>query len=240
MKKRLLLLLFSSFIFSGCNLSVSEPIYFVGSEGQAGGIIFYDCDADNNLGNSDGLISDDIDWRFLEAAPGDLIQESNGGIPRVNHDEEFRQHFRFGYYRYEEGDLNRFVNISNIELTETSTKQGIGEGKKNTELLVAAMGDKAYKQFNGGLKDWYAAKLCEGLDFGGYSDWFLPSYEELKLLFLHKELLSNLDPMPLYSYWSSSEGTLPTNAYQLYFISGINEQDDRAKSCGVRTIRRFK
>ncbi len=46
--------------------------YKVGDIGPAGGYIFYDCDADNDSGNKDGLISSECGWRFLEAAKDDL------------------------------------------------------------------------------------------------------------------------------------------------------------------------
>ena len=40
--------------------------------GQAGGFVFYDCDADNLFGNDDGLISSECGWRFLEVTPFDI------------------------------------------------------------------------------------------------------------------------------------------------------------------------
>ena len=46
--------------------------YRVGEKGPSGGYVFYDCDADNNWGNKDGLKSSECGWRFLEAAPSDL------------------------------------------------------------------------------------------------------------------------------------------------------------------------
>ena len=43
-----------------------------GGKGPAGGYVFYDCDADNDSGNPDGLISTECGWRYLEAAPKDI------------------------------------------------------------------------------------------------------------------------------------------------------------------------
>ena len=54
----------------------------MGSRGAAGGIVFYDCDLDNEEGNADGLISSECGWRFLEAAPQDIGEAI------------------FGYYRF--------------------------------------------------------------------------------------------------------------------------------------------
>ena len=46
----------------------------------------------------------------------------------------------------------------------------IGCGQSNTDLIVASQG--AEKK--------YAASLCDNLSLGGFSDWFLPSLDELK------------------------------------------------------------
>jgi hypothetical protein len=238
MKKSLLFLLLSIFIFSGCNLSVNEPTYSVGSTGQAGGIIFYDCDADNDSGNSDGLISETSGWRFLEAAPRDLSYIH--GVSTVNFDEDFRQHFHYGYYRKNVDTQNLFANDSSIELSTTKTSPDIGKGKANTELLVAAMGITSYNNFAGtGFND-CPAKICADLEYGGKSDWFLPSVEELKLVYSQRNIIGNFDPMPLNrSYWTSTEATVNT-AYRIdFFNNGLLESVNRDESTGIRTIRRF-
>lgn len=45
----------------------------IGSKiGPAGGFILYDCDADNEKGNADGLKSVESGWRYIEVASTDL------------------------------------------------------------------------------------------------------------------------------------------------------------------------
>jgi hypothetical protein len=56
---------------------------------------------------------------------------------------------------------------SNIE-----TGTDIGAGKANTDAIIAAQGDGNY-----------AAALCRKLKVKGYSDWFLPSKDELDLIY---------------------------------------------------------
>ncbi|TVR53587.1 MAG: DUF1566 domain-containing protein [Spirochaetaceae bacterium] len=84
---------------------------------------------------------------------------------------------------------------------------GIGTGAANTAAIVAAL-DLA------GVSDEYAARFADELevtnDGDTFSDWFLPSRDELDLM--HKNLSENGiggffsdDNYPDYVYWSSTE-----------------------------------
>ncbi len=52
--------------------AVWKKTYAVGDSGPAGGIIFYDVDADNGNTSNDGLDSKTLGWRYLEAATSNL------------------------------------------------------------------------------------------------------------------------------------------------------------------------
>jgi hypothetical protein len=75
------------------------------------------------------------------------------------------------------------------------TQTNVGSGKRNTQLIV----DK--------MREWgetgTAAQRCDGLVFDGFNDWFLPSGDELDLMYdnLRGKGLGNFSG----SYWSSSE-----------------------------------
>ena len=148
------------------------------TEGPAGGIIFYDKGE-----SSDG-------WRYLEAAPADLWIVD--GIPALDltFDEYYADEYYqvFGYYRKDASSNNMYVNgketLGNYSKAEELTGTGIGAGKKNTELLAKAMGDKTYYTM-GAKKVVYAAKLCQDLVFNVFDDWFLPSKDELNLLYVN-------------------------------------------------------
>ncbi|MCU0378384.1 MAG: DUF1566 domain-containing protein [Bacteroidales bacterium] len=55
-----------------------------------------------------------------------------------------------------------------------ATGTATGTGNSNTNIIVAAQGEGEY-----------AAKICEGLDLNDYSDWFLPSMDELNAMYVN-------------------------------------------------------
>jgi hypothetical protein len=75
----------------------------------------------------------------------------------------------------------------------SGTGTAVGTGKTNTTAIVAGCNAT-------GL----AARLCDQLELNGYSDWFLPSKDELNLMYqnLHAQGLGNFSN---FLYWSSSE-----------------------------------
>ena len=209
--------------------------------GPAGGYVFYDCDADNDSSINDGrgednLMSSECGWRYLEAAPADLYLVK--GVPTVDSTMEGysdgTQCFIFGFYR--ETSDGRDVRLS----TETR----IGEGFSNTDVLVSNMKDSVYTTDSPGTDTTssYAARLCDVLEYEAngdvFNDWFLPSSEELNLMYenLHKQDLGSFaDDF----YWSSSE----YNAYFAWkqlFIIGSQDDGLRYHECRVRPIRAFK
>jgi hypothetical protein len=84
----------------------------------------------------------------------------------------------------------------------TSTE--IGAGLNNTNIIIA---------FNSGQPAFFTmAKYCGDLTLGGYSDWFMPSKDELYQIGLQRVLLGlGDDPYNSsfwWSFWSSSESDL--------------------------------
>lgn len=187
-------------------------------KGPSGGYVFYDCDADNDFGNADGLTSAECGWRYLEAAPSDLEGK-----------------YQFGYYR----------TSDNGKALEVGTSEKIGSGKANTEALVKAMGEMAYKDTSGKSKGEYAAKVCDDysitVDGTVYDDWFLPSMDELKFMYvnLYKQGMGSFPNYGDYYYWSSTESS-NINAWTQFFLTGKQPFYARYNDCRVRPIRAFK
>jgi hypothetical protein len=106
----------------------------------------------------------------------------------------------------------------------------VGSGKRNTELIVER------------LKQWgesgRAAQLCTSLNFDGYNDWFLPSKDELDLMYknLKQKGLGSLNDT---WYWSSSQGSSSYSWLQ-HFSRG-NQTNDffRYSTYTVRAVRAF-
>jgi hypothetical protein len=101
------------------------------------------------------------------------------------------------------------------------------DGKANTELIVKAQG-------NTGV---YAAKICRDYKGGGYSGWFLPSKDQLNILYQNRHLLDNFADQ---IYWSSTEYDIGS-AWVQDFTNGDQYLDNTSDGANVHTraIREF-
>ena len=75
-----------------------------------------------------------------------------------------------------------------------ATATAIGSGNANTNAIIASQGAGSY-----------AAEACADLVSGGYSDWYLPSADELKLLYANIAIYAGMNVAT--RYWTSSETT---------------------------------
>jgi len=105
------------------------------------------------------------------------------------------------------------------------TSTAIGGGQANTTAIV-----------NGCSTAGTAAQICDTLTLGGYSDWYLPSKDELNKLFLSKDAVGGFSSN---YYWSSSE--LGANyAWIQNFVSGVqNNGGFKSDAFYVRAVRAF-
>ena len=74
-----------------------------------------------------------------------------------------------------------------------TTSEGIGTGRDNTKNIIEIQG-----------KGVYAASICASYKGGGKNDWFLPSIDELNLMY-ENLYLENIGSIVADGYWSSSE-----------------------------------
>ena len=113
----------------------------------------------------------------------------------------------------------------------------IGTGNSNTNLIVAVQGPGNY-----------AASLCANLVLGGYSDWYLPSKDELNLLYLNRVAIGGFASTGTnfnVTYRSSSEDVNDGNggkyvAWSQNFSTGaFNNNTIKYYDMRVRAVRSF-
>jgi TolB-like protein len=119
----------------------------------------------------------------------------------------------------------------------TGTNTGVGFGKRNTELIVERLRTLG--------ENGKAAQLCVSLDFDGYKDWFLPSKDELDLMYknLKQKGLGGFKTVQdstnyTHWYWSSSQ-TRTGNTWFQRFSDGGQESGNKSYTNSVRAVRAF-
>jgi hypothetical protein len=88
-----------------------------------------------------------------------------------------------------------------------------------------------------------AAKMAHDYTLNGYSDWFLPSKDELNLLYLQKDVVGGFTEVPADTntlYWSSSEyNNSGTHAWLQDFSDGSQYFMFKSQLARVRAVRAF-
>jgi hypothetical protein len=116
-----------------------------------------------------------------------------------------------------------WYNGTNVYTGANST--AIGTGNANTNMIVAIQGNGSY-----------AAKICSDMIMNNYTDWYLPSKDELNKMYLNKTLIGGFAND---YYWSSSENNLGT-AWAQYFQNGTQgAYYSKSNPLKVRPIRAF-
>jgi hypothetical protein len=119
-------------------------------------------------------------------------------------------------------------------LNTGATGTAVGTGAENTRKIIAVQGTK----YN------YAALVCANYRGGGFADWFLPSKDELYLLYKQK-IAGVVKGFTWGAYWSSSEfyvASFPKQQAYAWTKIFYNENafySLKDRVCGVRAIRAF-
>jgi hypothetical protein len=110
--------------------------------------------------------------------------------------------------------------------------QAIGTGAQNTIDIM-----------NGCSEAGIAARFCGDLVLDGYSDWYLPSLDELNKLYLNKVAIGGFaaGDFPISIYWSSTAFNNGNNdaAWGLFFYDGIQYPKAKVDYLSVRAVRAF-
>lgn len=122
-------------------------------------------------------------------------------------------------------DLGSHAWWNGTHTTTGAIATRIGAGKTNTRKIIVSQGKTGY----------YAALFCAKSKHGGYTDWFLPSKDELNEIYKHKAIIGNT----INFYWSSSESN-ENQAWGQRFDDGYQYFDlDKHYESQVRAIRAF-
>jgi hypothetical protein len=111
------------------------------------------------------------------------------------------------------------------EGTSMTTQNGVGTGLVNTETIYVSCSQTDI-----------AARICYDVEINGYTDWYLPSRDELDLVYQNQAAIGGFNNG---LYWSSSQAT-PTTAYYKNFSNGNTSSNFKSGYYyRVRAIRSF-
>jgi DUF1680 family protein len=108
----------------------------------------------------------------------------------------------------------------------------VGTGKQNTQDILAACVDRET-----------AADLCANYRVNGVGGWFLPSRDELALVYRNLKAAGTgdfrVDGLDNFTYWASTEDTADMAAHIDFADNGRQHSDDKDFPRRVRAIRAF-
>lgn len=107
-----------------------------------------------------------------------------------------------------------------------STESGIGYGAANTVAIISGCADAGI-----------AARMCDDLVLNGFSDWYLPSIDELDLLYQNL-YINGIGSFNQQYYWSSTEYNA-ASALRFNFSSQATSNFIKSYPHNVRAIRSF-
>ena len=122
-------------------------------------------------------------------------------------------------------------SVNKLDVSGASST-AVGTGKMNTQVLV--------ERLRASGENGTAAQLCAGLSINGYADWFLPSKDELNLIYRNLKQ-KGVGGYGNGFYWSSSQ-------YNKYYANGQRFSDgnqlpftdySKNSACFVRAVRAF-
>lgn len=149
-----------------------------------------------------------IAYIFQNGDPGYVAGELHGLIATLN---DFSSGAEWGCY------TKAITGADGLKL---------GTGNQNTIDIIAGCSTAGI-----------AARLCGDLVQAGYTDWYLPSKDELNKLFLNREAIGGFTSGKE-NYWSSSEGTFD-DAWVQNFNTGGQTNPRKDNIFAIRAIRSF-
>jgi len=115
-----------------------------------------------------------------------------------------------------------------VPVKTNATGTALGTGLANTDLIISVQGETSI----------YAARIAREYAGGGYTDWYLPSKDELNKLIINRNLIGVFESN---FYWSSSEviGTWGSHEAWAQIIWGTQDEKNKGGTYPVRAVRSF-
>jgi hypothetical protein len=233
---------------NGLNTIVKTSIEPVGANCATGGVkLEYGVDANSNGSLESAEINAALTQYVCNGAVGPQGPSGSGGGGFTHYiGEEFGGGVVFHLWKDNLGvEHGLIVALNNQSTSQTwsnvagtqigATAQSSWNGLTNSNAIVAQSGHTSS-----------AAKLCVDLVAGGQSDWYLPSVDELSLLWHNRfnvnKTLSTIGGatiLPFFDvFWTSSE-YLALNAWYFNFGNGYAINIAKSTAFYVRAIRAF-
>lgn len=133
-------------------------------------------------------------------------------------------------------DLDPIRWYNGYDLTTNASEVAIGTGLANTNKIITAQG---------AVTTSYAAGLARSHNGGGFTDWYLPSRDEMYKIYLNRYSISGfyLSWNGRYSwYWTSSENTTGVSASWAYLVdlqNGSFGMSEKYQAIRIRPVRAF-
>ena len=162
------------------------------------------------------------EWQLLKTNQHYVGQEFGGGI--VFYTDASREHGLIAA-PYDQDTAAKWMDTI-ADITIGASSKALGTGLSNTQKIVSF----SPTQIN-------AATICYHLELNGYSDWYLPSLEELMVMYKNLKLKNTGNFAPEI-YWTSSETDF-NNARIIDFKNGVLVEHNIIKKYNVRAIRNF-
>jgi hypothetical protein len=127
-------------------------------------------------------------------------------------------------------DLGPIRWYNGSDLTTNASAVAIGTGLANTNTIITAQG---------AVTTSYAAGLARSHNGGGFTDWYLPSRDEMYKIYLNRNSIGGFANN---YYWTSSEnstGASASNAYNVDFSYGSQGMMTKNYAVRIRPIRAF-
>jgi prepilin-type N-terminal cleavage/methylation domain-containing protein len=129
----------------------------------------------------------------------------------------------------------QWYNGSYVNVAAANGSYSLGTGLSNTNAIISTQGPVATN---------YAAGLARAYTGGGYTDWYLPSRDELNKLYINRTVIGNFNLAEWTGwYWSSSQCSSSYANFQGFnngvIVCGSSPYGYKDWTLSVRPVRSF-